>query len=138
MNKAYKSKVDTWLGLILGGMPIAVLFAAWKLTHAPIPGRWIIALPVLLLGICLPVSVLVSTTYRITDASLRIRSGPFKWEIRIQDISKVTPTTDPVSSPALSLDRIRIDYGQAKSVLISPVKKEDFLRDLRQLGVPHA
>jgi len=138
MNKVYRSKVDTWLGVILGGIPVALVFAAWKLIHAPLPGRWIIAIPVLLLGVCLPISILMFTTYRITDKSLRIQSGCFKWEISIQDISKVEPTTDPISSPALSLDRIRIEYGQAKSVLISPVNQEEFLRDLHELGIPHA
>jgi len=138
MNKVYKSKVDTWLGIILGGMPIALLFVAWKLIHAPVPGRWLIAIPLLVLGVGLPVHILLATTYRITDKSLWIRSGFFKWVIPIQDISKVEPTTDPISSPALSLDRIRIEYGQAKAVLVSPINKVEFLRDLHDLGVPHA
>jgi len=138
MSKVYRSKVDTRFGIILGGMPIALLFVAWKLIQAPIPGRWIIAIPVLLLGVCLPISILVSTTYRITDGSLGISCGFFKWKIPLQDISRIEPTTDPISSPALSLNRIRIEYGQAKSVLISPFNKEEFLRDLHELGVPHA
>jgi hypothetical protein len=138
MNKVYKSKVDTWLGTILGGIPFVSVLAAWQLIHAPILGRWIVAVPIVLLGVCLPLSILFFTTYRITDASLRIRSGFFKWEIPIQAISRAESTNDPVSSPALSLDRIRIEYGHAKSVLISPVNKEDFLRDLRKLGVPRA
>jgi hypothetical protein len=138
MNKVYRSKVDTWLGAILGGVPFASVFAAWQLVHAPVFGRWIVAVPILLLGVCLPLSLLFFTTYRITDASLRIRSGFFTWEIPIQAISKAESTNDPVSSPALSLDRIRIEYGHTKSVVISPVNKTDFLRDLRQLGVPRA
>jgi len=138
MTKVYRSKVDTRIGIILVGIPIALVFIVWKLIHAPIPGRWLIAVPVLLLGVCLPISIFVSTTYRITDKSLRIRCGFFKWEIPLQDISKVESTNDPFSSPALSLDRIRIEYGQAKSVLISPVNKGEFLHDLRELGVPPA
>ena len=138
MNNVYKSKVDTWLGVILGGVPFASAFAAWQLVQTPIPGRWMVAVPILLLGVCLPLSLLFFTTYRITDISLRIRSGLFAWEIPIQAISKVESTNDPFSSPALSLDRIRIEYGHAKSVLVSPANKDDFLRDLRQLGAPRA
>lgn len=138
MNKVYRSKIDTRLGMILGGVPFASAFAAWQLVHAPVPGRWIIAVPILVLGVCLPLSILFFTHYRITDEVLRIRSGLFTWKVPVRAISGVESTHDPVSSPALSLDRIRIECGPAKSVLISPVNKDDFLRDLRQLGVPRA
>ena len=138
MNGVYKSKIDTRLGIILGGIPVALLFAIWKLVHAPIPGRWFIAVPILLLGVFLPVSILMFTTYTITNNSLRIRSGFFRWEIPIHNITGVKTTNDPSSSPALSLDRIRIEYGQAESVTISPVNKEEFIRNLRERGVSHA
>ena len=138
MDKAYRSKVDTWLGVVLGGVPLASAFAAWLLVHAPVPGRWFMAVPILLVGVCLPLSLLFFTTYRIDDAFLRIRSGFFTWEIPIHAISKVESTNDPASSPALSLDRIRIEYGHTKSVVISPLNKDEFLRDLHHFGVPRA
>jgi len=138
MKAVYKSKIDTWLGIILGGIPVAILFVVWKLVHAPIPGRWFIAVPILLLGVFLPLSILMFTTYTITSNSLRIRSGFFRWEIPIHNITGVKTTNDPSSSPALSLDRIRIEYGQAESVTISPINKEEFIRNLRERGVSHA
>ncbi len=138
MNKVYRSKIDTWLGIVLGGVPLASLVAVWQLIHAPIPGRGLIAVVILLLGVCLPLSLLFFTTYTIDDRLLRIRSGLFTWHVALDSISKITATNDPVSSPALSLDRIRIEYGTGKSVAVSPLKKDDFLRDLRDLGVPRA
>jgi uncharacterized membrane protein YdbT with pleckstrin-like domain len=138
MNKVYRSKVDTWLGILLGGLPIVILFVAWKLIHTPVPGRFIIAIALLVLGVGLPISLLLATTYIITNASLLIQSGVFKREIQIKDISKLELTNDPISSPALSMDRIRIEYGSEKSVLVSPVNKEGFLQNLYDLGVPHA
>lgn len=136
MNRVYRSKIDTWLGIILAGVPLTSLLAVWQLVHAPVPGRWLIAVPILLLGVCLPLSLLFFTTYRISDGLLRIRSGFLTWNIPIRTISKVETTNDPVSSPALSLDRIRIEYGPGKSVAISPLKKDDFLRDVHDLGMP--
>jgi hypothetical protein len=136
MNRAYRSKIDTRLGIILVGVPLASLFAGWQLVHAPVPGRWLLAVPILLLGVCLPLSLLFFTTYRINDALLTIRSGFFAWKIPIHTISKVEATNDPASGPALSLDRIRIEYGPAKSVAVSPLRKDNFLRDLYNLGVP--
>lgn len=138
MNTVYRSKVDVWIGIILGGVSIVSLFAAWHLVHTPVPGRWLLAVPILVLGVCLPLSLLFFTTYRINGELLRIRSGFFTWDIPIHTISKVEPTNDPASSPALSLDRIRIVYGPAKSVAIFPLKKGDFLRELHLLGVPQA
>lgn len=138
MNTVYKSKVDAWIGVILAGVPLASLFAAWRLVQAPVPGRWLPAVPILLLGACLPLSILFFTTYRLNDALLRIRSGFFTWNIPLRAISGVEPTNDPSSSPALSLDRLRVEYGPGKSVAISPLRKDDFLRDLRRLGVPRA
>ncbi len=138
MNAVYKSRIDAWVGFILGAVPLVSLYAAWQLVHAPVPGRWLVAVSILLLGACLPLSLLLSTSYRLGDGRLRIRSGFFTWDIPLQSISKVEATHDAVSSPALSLDRIRIVYGSGKSVLVSPLKKDDFLRELRNLRVPVA
>ena len=49
-------------------------------------------------------------------------------------IREVRPTTNPLSAPALSLDRLRIDYeegGRVRSLLVSPKDKEGFLQELR-------
>jgi hypothetical protein len=61
---------------------------------------------------------------------LRVRCGPFQWLIPITDIASVVPTQSPTSSPAASLDRLRIDYGQGRSILISPEPRAEFLRQL--------
>lgn len=42
----------------------------------------------------------------------------------------MAPTRGPLSSPALSLDRLRIEYGKRGVVLISPREKEAFVRAL--------
>jgi hypothetical protein len=43
----------------------------------------------------------------------------------------VVPTRNPLSSPALSLDRLHIRYGGSRmGIMISPVNKAVFLQDL--------
>jgi hypothetical protein len=44
------------------------------------------------------------------------------------------PTHDPLSSPALSLDRLRDQYGQSffKAVMISSADRNHFLDDVAQ------
>lgn len=85
------------------------------------------------IGVTLPLLALVSTRYVVHDHQLVVYSGVFKWRIPIGDIPDITPTHDPTASPALSLDRLRITYGNSKSVLVSPRDKGCFLRQIESL-----
>jgi hypothetical protein len=49
----------------------------------------------------------------------------------------VAPTRNPLLSPALSMDRLKVSYGKCKSILMSPADKEGFLRAIRQAGVTY-
>jgi hypothetical protein len=61
---------------------------------------------------------------------LRIRCGPISWRIAIREITAVDQTRNPISSPAMSLDRLRIEYGAGNAVMISPEPREEFVRQL--------
>jgi len=50
--------------------------------------------------------------------------------VPIGEITSIPPTQSPLSSPACSLGRLRIEYGRSRSILISPKNREDFLREL--------
>ena len=123
----FRSKVDTWLLLIIGG---TLLVVGWVLHHAPLP--WFLIWPLLALSAALPVSTLLGTHYTLDGEWLLIRSGPMRWRVAIRDIRSVTPTRSPLSSPALSLDRLRIDHGPGRIVLISPADKAGFLAALKE------
>ena len=71
----------------------------------------------------------------LTEHDLLVRSGPFRWRVPLGQIHSVTPTRNPLSSPALSLDRLRIEYGDGKWILISPRERERFLEALEARGV---
>ncbi len=74
--------------------------------------------------------LLAGTRYTLTDSDLRVRCGPFRWRVALAEILSVTPTRNPLSSPAPSLDRLCIEYGSGKSIMISPKDKEAFLDEL--------
>ena len=98
---------------------------------APVVAWW--ALPInILLGIGLPCWLLTSTRYILESVRLTIHSGPFTWQVPVSDITKMYPTRNPLSSPALSLDRLCLEYGRGKSIMISPDNKEQFIQDLEQ------
>lgn len=125
----YKSKVDWWIGLIhVIAMGASIIAALGALSTSP----WL-AMVVAGTGIILPLIALLGTRYTINDGLLIVQTGPIKWRIPAKDITGVTPTSDPIASPALSLDRLRIDYGRNKSILISPREKADFLRKIAAL-----
>ena len=129
----FRSKIDRWLGAVLIGGAVAVTAAVIAVAAAAREVLQVFALaPLLLPGAALPLWLLKSTDYTLDESELRVRSGPFKWRIPLRDIRTVTPTRNPLSSPALSLDRLRIDYGPLKSLMISPVDKERFLAELNR------
>jgi hypothetical protein len=97
------------------------------------PADWWMVLLLLGLGVGLPLWTMIATHYTLDSKLLIVQSGPFKWRVPIIDITTIAPTKSPISSPALSRDRLRIDYGRSKTLMISPRDKEKFLRDIEAL-----
>lgn len=120
-TQTFRSKVDMWLVLILGASALLVVVGVGMATRTG-------EVSVVAAGI--PAWIFATTRYDLSRESLIVRSGPFRWNIPLVDIKSVTPTRNPLSSPALSLDRLRIEYGQRRAVMISPSDKDGFLRAL--------
>lgn len=79
--------------------------------------------------------VMTGIRYRIDGAILRITCAPFyRVEIPIHSITRITRTRNPISSPAASLDRWEVRYGNGESVLISPYQREAFLHQLLSIN----
>lgn len=129
----FRSKVDSWLALILVAAVAVQIWALVALVRAN-PSALITGVSILIMaaGILLIASILMRTYYTVADGVLEIVSGIFRWSIPIVDITKVTTSSSPVSSPALSLDRLRIDYRVHKHILVSPQDKAGFLRAIGQ------
>ncbi len=137
--KVYASKVDRWLIVVFVLSIAASLAGLVMVVMAGQPQQIALSALPMVLGIGLPLWLLRATHYRLDDRELLIVSGPFRWRIAVVSIANVVPTRSALSSPALSLDRLRIDYGQGRSIMVSPLERERFLRDLdavraKQLG----
>jgi hypothetical protein len=124
----YKSRVDLWLLVPLAALVLVGICTAYWLMR--LQGR---APAMALLPLALVVAVLLwtmlGTRYTLSDEALQVRSGPFAWRIALTEVSGIEPTRDARSSPALSLDRLRIDYGHGRWLMISPADKQRFVRD---------
>ncbi|MNR80616.1 hypothetical protein D3C72_113410 [compost metagenome] len=130
MPTVYRSKIDIWLVVVLGFAMLAALYSAGQTMNSGTPGASVIAVLVAVVGIGLPAWLLLSTRYTLDASHLLVQSGPFKWVVPLADIKSITPSNNPVSSPALSLDRLRIEYGGRNALLISPRDKEQFLQQI--------
>ena len=61
--------------------------------------------------------------------------GVLKERVEYHLIRQMKETKNPISSAAMSLDRLQIDYmekGYHQTVLISPVRKKEFIEKLEQ------
>ncbi|TGE06298.1 PH domain-containing protein [Hymenobacter fodinae] len=127
MSQVFKSKISWWL--------FAPLFSilGFFLLLSFVQQRWVASLVVLAIAALL-VYLLVTTYYILTPTELIIRSGPIHIQVPLSSIRSVIPTRNPLSAPALSLDRLEIRYGKYDSVLISPANHADFLTALHQLN----
>lgn len=78
--------------------------------------------------------MMLSTYYRLDGSHLQIRCGflYFK-ELDVYSVKKIVETSNPLSAPAASLDRLEIFYGHFKSVMISPRDKKGFIREMLRI-----
>lgn len=126
---AFNSKVDLWLLILILLAVAGCLWGMGELWDANTRIFWPVAV-VLAVGILVPIWIVVSLRYFLSDDSLRVRCGPRRWDISIKDITAVTRTNNAKTSPALSLDRLLIEYGDGDSVMISPEPRDEFVRQL--------
>lgn len=76
-----------------------------------------------------------TTYYTISGNELKVRSGfLINITIDINTITKITPTNNMLSAPALSLDRLEIFYNKYDSVMVSPENKEEFITKLKEIN----
>jgi len=131
----FDSKRDLWLVVVLWGVVLGLVYASLNVAGSPTP----IAFKVVFIGLCLVSAtfipwILYGTFYVLTGDELLIRCGPFRHRVLVGAIQEITPSRNPLSSPACSLDRLHIKYqGSRNGVLISPVDQRLFLKELASL-----
>jgi hypothetical protein len=129
MARIYRSAVDWWLALILAGVPAGLIASGvHRLLHEQKMGIFFLFEGVFVGGLmalfCVP------CRYTLTDRQLHIRCGVMETAIPLAQIDRVEPSRSLWSAPALSLRRVRIDYG-AEHAVISPRGREAFIIELR-------
>jgi len=132
----FESKRDLWIVLLMRVMPafaLAVIGSVWYRQHGDWRGPAAGAVVLIIVELFFVEYILRSTYYEIDGDTLFVHSSFITWRVPIREIRSVTPTRNPSSSPALSLDRLRIEYGH-KVILISPADRERFMAALRSVN----
>jgi uncharacterized membrane protein YdbT with pleckstrin-like domain len=122
--KKYSSKIDFWLVALLGLVTLALAWSAWQSSDwggAALLIAWLGGLAI----------TMVPCYYVLDDAHLMIRAGVWKWHIPYADIQSVQLSNSILAGPALSLQRVEIRSGQAGSILVSPVDRDEFIVALK-------
>jgi Protein of unknown function (DUF1200). len=129
----YPSKVDWWLAPILALPPIAsivvcILLAMSKPSELPIGIVAAFFVAALYIGLVIPIGYGID----VDNGTLIVRFGMVRKRIPLSAIREVHPTRNPLSAPALSLDRLHVKFGDGlfNAVMISPTNRDMFLDDL--------
>lgn len=125
--KVFKSKIDWWFGLVL----VYPIFVSIK---SLLEGEWI---GLLGLGVVVGLILVFSKTtrYIINENQLIVKSTWIVNErIEISKIKKIEKSNSILSSPALSLERLRIRYNKFDEILISPKEKKEFIDELLKIN----
>lgn len=128
MKRTFKSTVEPVLLV-----PAALVLIAGE--YFLIQHRMWIGAAVLSLAALLLCYLYVSTFYVVTaDQKLSIRSVFYRKDIYIRSIKRIRRTKNHLASPALSGDRIEIQFNRYESVMISPKSRKVFIEELRKIN----
>lgn len=133
-GKTYRTAIDWWLGLLLGGCEAYTIFLAVEPIIRNSKINW--AMMLIAIGMSILILPLFGIKYVLYSEHLLISMSWYgKVRVRYEDIVEVKKTNNPLSSAAMSLRRIQIDYienGVHRMILISPVKRKTFIEELEQ------
>jgi hypothetical protein len=132
----YKSKKDTWLIVVIVASMLATVFAGAGLILFG-PAIWLRSIGlVIIFASLIPILLTTPVSYTIDGCSLHVRGGYQHWTIPLRNILAVRPSSNWIASPALSMDRLEIEYKDWEGtslLLISPERTEQFLNELAGL-----
>lgn len=127
MKNKFISKIDTWLLAVLiisftsVFIAIAINFDWLSFTICTLT-----TLPALLF--------LYPCQYKVKGTTLDIQCGVIHWKKDIMKMKTIRPTRNPLSSPAMSLDRLELQFKNGEKIMISPKDKVGFKERMKSIN----
>jgi len=125
------SKIDIWIALLLVAGPLILINLGIYLHKTGEEQNSLICISAgMLIGVVTWI-LAFPCQYTLEDKSLLAQSGILKWRIPYAEIQTVELSNSILSGPALSLQRIEVQYDRGR-ILISPNERDLFLKELRK------
>ena len=125
------SKIDIWIALLLVAGPLILVNLGIYLHKTGEEQNSLICISAgMLIGVVTWI-LAFPCQYTLEDKSLLAQAGILKWRIPYAEIQTVELSNSILSGPALSLQRIEVQYDRGR-ILISPNERDLFLKELRK------
>lgn len=141
MTEKFKSIKSIGLGTLLLTVSLIILFLSFGL---PIISNHYFSLIEIIIKTLLCILIIglfiwcwIGTYYEIDKEKLVANCGPFKFLVHINDIKVIITnqkTIGGIIKPTLSWDCIAIEYGNYKTISISPQNQDRFIKTLTELN----
>ncbi|MBC7658164.1 MAG: PH domain-containing protein [Chitinophagaceae bacterium] len=130
--KRFDSAKDSWLMFLLSGVVLVSFYIGASSLREDNGAFWASASASIAAGL-LCLWIMSATYYQIEGEQLLVKSGPFKYRIKIADIVSLRDSRSIISSPALSFKRVRVEHKKG-NLLISPKDRRAFVELLHGLN----
>lgn len=138
----FSSKKDLWMAIIIWSSASILIvppvfypdYGVWMVPDY-LNKQWLKMIVLCPIGFCL-LWIWFKTGYTIENNSIKIQFGPFKKYIKIDEIHNIRETQNPFTAPALSMNRLEINYGKYEAIQISPKEIRLFVNELQKKN-PH-
>lgn len=126
--KVYYSRVDWWIAALLGGSVVFCFGLGFNLLGSDRVAGMITLGTGVFTGVFI-LLVTVPCRYVLEKEALLVQAGVIKYRIPYSDIRRVEKSSNPLSSPALSLKRVKITRTKG-FLLVSPRNRDRFMQEL--------
>ena len=127
----YKSKKDILVGIVIWGVALFLLYSVYEAVFIEVNILGAVVMTALLV---LLIIFWFRTIYKIEGDMLHIYYGPFRFKVKISEITSIRHAKNIFTGPALSIERIEITYSNYNVIQISPKEKETLVKQLMQMN----
>lgn len=126
--KVYYSRLDWWIAALIAGSILfciglgIYLFESERIAALLLFG--IVACCIIIISI-----LVIPCKYTLLDDHLLVQAGVIMYKVPYAEIRKIEKSSNPLSSPALSLRRVKITREKG-FLLVSPADRDQFIQDL--------
>ena len=126
-----KSKKDILVGVVIWGVALFLLYSIYEAVFIEVNILGAVVMTALLV---LLIIFWFRTIYKIEGDILHIYYGPFRFKVKISEITSIRHAKNIFTGPSLSIERIEITYSNYSVIQISPKEKEELVKALLQMN----